>query len=73
MKTQKAIRKAARIVQLLPEDNIEESMMAPIEATATESTPETLETEATPQGYKMMDTILQVNCNSKDLPETVPF
>ncbi len=42
----------------------------------TESTPETPETpeiEATPQGYKMMDAILQANHNSKDLSEAVPF
>ncbi len=74
LKTQKAIREAAQTVQLLPEDNMEEPMMAPVEATTTESTPETPETpETTSQGYKMVDAILQANRNSKDLPEATPF
>ncbi len=76
LKIQKAIRETIRIIQLLSEDNIEESMMAPIEATMAEPTPEiseTLETEATSQDYKMVNAILQTNCNSKDFPEATPF
>ncbi len=73
LKIQKAIWKAIQTIQLLPEDNIKEPMVAPIEATATESTPETPETETTPQGYKMVDTILQANHSFKNLPEATPF
>ncbi len=76
LKIQKTIRKAVWIIQLLPENNMEKPMMAPIEAITTESTPETpetLETEATPQGYKMVDVILQANYNFKNLLEATPF
>ncbi len=55
---------------------MEESMMVSIEMTVTELIPEiskTFKIEAIPRGYKMMDVILQVNCNSKDFSEAIPF
>ncbi len=51
-------------------------MMAPIETITTEPTSETFkipETETILQNYKMIDVILQVNYNSKNLSETAPF
>ncbi len=51
-------------------------MMVSIEMTVTELIPEiskTFKIEAIPRGYKMMDVILQVNCNSKDFSEAIPF